>query len=250
MANEIFQNSDINSQLILNDFSKNFILTNEQNALYRALQEKDAKLKESEKDTKLSEVYIGCLRVLNSIGDPENLVLAAHEMRELMEKLPEVIDMPFFENKSLERKKGTLREKVNLLVPKWNKVIKNKDFSDNSCWKGQIDKSLEKFLVAFSKFINWHQQWFPTYRERFKNTFRLLDPSGRALPEHIEDQNFKSWNEIYKYFEDVSHHRKKTTRVELINNIRSIEYFLLDRLIPKTSKDWDELDGIIQEAER
>jgi len=46
------------------------------------------------KDSRLSKMYLGGLFALNQYNNPDKLCLCAHSMRELMEKLPEYLDIP------------------------------------------------------------------------------------------------------------------------------------------------------------
>jgi hypothetical protein len=57
------------------------ILPEQQLALYKAL---------LRKHDVLAQMYYGAIKVLTDIDNPERYALAAHDMRELMEKLPKL----------------------------------------------------------------------------------------------------------------------------------------------------------------
>ena len=61
------------------------ILAGQQQALLTAL---------IEKDPHLGVMYLGGLHVLRQEGNPDREALAAHAIRELMEKLPQFVDVP------------------------------------------------------------------------------------------------------------------------------------------------------------
>ena len=60
-------------------------LSAQQRALYEAL---------AEQDKRLAGIYLGSLLVLSQLENPDSLALAAHSLRELMEKLPKYRDLP------------------------------------------------------------------------------------------------------------------------------------------------------------
>ena len=61
------------------------------------------------KDKALGSMYYGALKVMNDNGNPDRFALAAHSIRELMEKLPYYLEL------RLKATKETLKEKVRQL---------------------------------------------------------------------------------------------------------------------------------------
>jgi hypothetical protein len=79
-------------------------LTGQQNALHEAL---------SDKDQKLASMYLGALKAFEQSANPEMYVHAAHSMRELMEKMPQYLDLP------VEEHIPSLKERTRYLADNW-----------------------------------------------------------------------------------------------------------------------------------
>jgi hypothetical protein len=67
-------------------------LKGQQRAAYDALLQKDLALKA--KNSKMAQMYIGSILVLQQVGNPDRFALAAHGIRELMEKMSRYLDVP------------------------------------------------------------------------------------------------------------------------------------------------------------
>src|SRR4051794_24588394 len=87
-----------NTQLVLLQMS------GQQRGLYDAL---------GEIHQNLADMYLGALTTISS-NNPDRLAQAAHSLRELIEKLPMYIGMPF--------RSANLGEKVQNLTQQWKKV--------------------------------------------------------------------------------------------------------------------------------
>jgi len=85
-------------------------LTNQQNALHDAL---------TRNDVDLGNMYLGTLFVLAQTENPDRLALAAHGIRELMDKIPYYFDI------QITAQKESLKPKVNEIETEWNKTIEN-----------------------------------------------------------------------------------------------------------------------------
>ena len=106
-------------------------LSGQQQALYAAL---------IEKERRLAFMYYGALVVFGHNDNPDRLALAAHGLRELMEKLPRYLDLP------TEQQPKTI-EKMWTLHKKWDRTVKKSKCHDNGKWNGQIDRVLEGALT-------------------------------------------------------------------------------------------------------
>jgi hypothetical protein len=174
-------------------------LSGQQRVLYKAL---------FEKSKSLGDMYLGSLTVLDQKNNPDRLALAAHGLRELMEKFPEYVDMP------VENKPPTLTHKVRNFFDSWKRTRKNsKCFSDEK-WSGEIDSTLRKFLGVATSFFDWFEQEKPTRKTRTAKILRNMDPMGLSLPKPIEELRIKEWDECHNFFEGVSHHSVNRTPEE------------------------------------
>lgn len=211
-------------------------LDGRQLALYEAL---------LEKDQVLARMYFGALTVLRDTDNPERFPQASHSLRELMEKIPQLVDV---KTKALQEK---LIDKVRQLEDVWNTTVTNSDCHNAENWHGEIDKHLLKMLKIFQNFFHWLCEHRPRRRKEVVATLRGLEISDQRLPEELENLNAQSWDKIKDYFIGVAHHRKtENTQENFEQWLYALERFLLDRLRPPTYADLDRTIRIIQEGER
>ncbi len=209
-------------------------LSGQQQALYNAL---------LEKDQGLTKMYYGALIMINHNNNPDHLALAAHGIRELMEKIPAFVDV------QIKAQTESLKVKVFELENSWVATLRNTKCYKSQKWSDQIDMPLSKLLERLYAFFEWFDEHHPRRKAEIIATLRGLDNSGRKLPEHLEELNAKTWDETRDFFQSVSHHRKFTTAEEFGQRLNVLERFLLDRLHPKTFADIDAIDEIIREGE-
>ncbi len=210
-------------------------LSGRQQELYKAL---------SEKEQSLADIYLGSLMILQQTENPDSLALAAHGLRELMEKLPRYLDTP------IEDKKGpTLKEKARELEQAWDQTLENSGSYSNSDWSGNIDRLLRTFLRKASDFFTWFKAERPTKKQQTEKILRELDPLGQSLPNPIETLRIEEWDQYNNFFQKISHHNAQSTPEVFSSFLYAFENFLLDRLLPRTFEDHTELDSIIREGE-
>lgn len=194
------------------------------------------------KNKYLARMYYGAIKVLNDMDNLDRFALAAHDLRELMEKLPNYIDV---ETKAHNE---TLGGKVLSLKEHWHKTRSKTTCVIDGTWKGEIDESLAFQLLEFESFFKWHDENLPKRTEEIATALRKLDISRCKLPISLEEQNVKTWGLLREYFLRIAHHRKNPTKDDFDSKLDTFEGFLLDRLSPRTFKDLDEIDQIIQEG--
>jgi hypothetical protein len=209
-------------------------LSGQQRALYEAL---------SEKDERLAGMYLGSLLVLRQTENPDLLALAAHGLRELMEKLPRYFDLP------VGTKPPSLKVKVLELTRSWGNAVKNSKCGENPSWSGVIDSPLRKFLKKTQEFFTWFEAEHPTRKQQTAKVLRGLDLIDRPLPAPIEQLRIEEWDKCHDYLKGVSHHAILPWPGDFISRLEVLECFLLDRLRPRTFEDHAEIDRIIREGE-
>lgn len=208
-----------------------FLLTGQQQALLTALIDKDAQL---------GVMYLGGLHVLQQEGNPDREPLAAHAIRELMEKLPQFVDVPA-QKKST--KPASLGVKVRELSVHWAGV------SAEAMSATAVTAKLRKFHTRAKDFFDWFEQSFPRRREQTAAALRGLDVTGRSLPTPIEELHIKHWGLCTDFFQSVSHHGHVCLQGEFAIWLNDLERFLLDRMRPRTFETFSALDEIIAEGE-
>jgi len=195
------------------------------------------------RDRSLSEMYHGAIRVLGDQENPDRFAQCAHSVRELMEKLPEILDVP---TKAL---KENLKPKVSDLKMVYLRVRDRTNCFSTNGWVGSIDGHLRTFLQRAEEFFDWFVKHHPTRREELHGALVKMEGSNRELPAPLALRNVDYWEEMRNYFQAVAHHRKESNEQELNLWLDALERFLLDRLAPRTFSDFSAIDAIIQKGE-
>ena len=52
-----------------------------------------------------------------------------------------------------------------------------------------------------------------------RSALREFDVSGRSLPDHIEDEHVRRWEEAHSFFQGVSHHTRLTKPDEFATRV-------------------------------
>jgi hypothetical protein len=215
-------------------------LTGQQQALYEALLEKEKAL--PGKRLYLSPIYLGAITVLESEGNADKMAQAAHSIRELMEKIPAIVDV---ETKALTE---SLKSKVHILEDYWQNFLKNLSICSEKPSSHQIQEwIIAKFHKRLAEFFEWFKTHHPTRKAEIDETLYKLEGSEQSLPPVLRKLNVDYWDEMRNYFQAVAHHGRDTTVEEFKRFLAALEKFLLDRLSPRTFADFDEIDKIIKE---
>jgi hypothetical protein len=208
-------------------------LSGQQQALYAAL---------IEKEHRLASMYHGALAVFGQHNNPDRLALAAHGLRELMEKLPRYLNLP-------TETQPKLTEKLRSLNQSWDRTVAKSKCHENGKWNGEIDKVLQEVLAEIEGFFGWVNEQVPKRKESTARILRTLDALGRALPAPIEALHIEQWDLIHRFFISVGHHQRAASDEEFTTWLAALETFLLDQLTPRTFEDHAKIDAIIKEGE-
>ncbi|MGI0060499.1 MAG: hypothetical protein ACREBJ_12110 [Nitrosotalea sp.] len=201
-----------------------FKLSNQEKLFYDSL---------NKMDSKFGKWYLGSLMVLADANNPDRLALAAHNLRELMEKLPEHMDA--------KTKSESLRVKVQNLCAVWNKHVKK--------IKSGEKKIVLTFLQRFEEFLVWFEDSVPKRKEGVSKALKQFEPKGLQLPPPLEEMRVIEWNKIWDYFIYTAHHREKDDLELFLKWKEAFEKFLLDRLSPRTFEDQADLQALIEKGE-
>jgi hypothetical protein len=209
-------------------------LSGERLALYEAL------FRRSER---IARMYLGALYALKDSVNPERLALAAHCVRELMEKVPEIVAV------STPAHSERLGDKVAQLEQAYQRLVSNSKLKPPK-WDGEMDGSVRHFLEEARAFFEWKKDHMPRRKQEIANTMRALDGPGRAIPSDLEKLAVEEWQDVQEYFKDASHHRgPDPTPEEFDGRLVKLERILLRKLNPPTFADFDALDAIIEAGE-
>lgn len=209
-------------------------LSGERLALYEAL---------LRKHPRIARMYASALFCMNDQGNPEPLCLAAHQIRELMEKTPQIleVDTPAYQE--------GLGVKVRELADSFSSAIKTSKLKPPK-WDGKADEALAAFLRKCVTFCDWFEAHVPKRRAEVITTFRALDGPGHVLAPDMEDAIASDWIKLRKFFMDVAHHQAAPGPDEFEDQFQRLEGLLLKKLNKQTFADFDQIDAAIEEAQR
>jgi hypothetical protein len=188
----------------------------------------------SDIDEQLGHIYIGALDVLQHGANPDRVALAAHGIRELIEKLPRFLDVPATENRG-----PGLREQARTLAAAWAKLGPSVIDED-----GVLTSSGEKMLGKLADFCEGVGA-DPTRKQAATAAVSRLDLNPLKLPPPIQDLHVSEWSTIEGFFIGVAHHTKATDDDEIKQYFAALERFLLDRLRPRTFEDFAAIDELL-----
>jgi hypothetical protein len=187
-------------------------------------------------------MYLGAVIALKDELDPERLCKAAHEMRELMEKISEIVDV---EIRALNERMGP---KVAELETAFDSMLGKSKLKPPK-WDGQVDQPVQRCLEKLREFVEWKKNHQPRRRDEVTSVLRALEGPNLLLPGDMEKIHVQSWMDAKKFFDDVAHHQFDPAEKEFTEPMGYVEGVLLSKLSPKTFADFDSVDAIIEEGE-
>jgi hypothetical protein len=197
-----------------------------------------------EKNQLLSNMYKGSLLILSQLDNPDHLALAAHGMRELMEKFPIIADVPVESANN-----NMLRDIVNKIIWEFKKMVSRSDCYRNGEWEGTIDGHLNRFLSVLNNDLTQNDTLTSPRRDQGRKMIRSLTDTKYPTAEAIEQHILTRWKELRGYFTGVAHHSTQTTYEEMIEKLQRLNQLIFELLRPKIAESLNELDRLIQEAE-
>lgn len=206
-------------------------LTATQLELYQALVDKRPEVAVS---------YQAAVVILNDQLLPDRLPLAAHALRELMEKLPAddgtVVDIG-----------ADLNTKVNALREPWDTAVAEDEGRGGERWSNGIGEALRAFLVAVAEFFAGRDGIAGGRRQQTIVFLNRLDVAPVRLPEDVQRKSAQEWMRLRGYFNDVSHHRFGPEERTFQEKVAQLESFLFARLVPRPTEDFAAIDALLQE---
>jgi len=185
-----------------------------------------------QRDSVSAVIYVGAIRVWADVANPDRLALAAHGMREMMDRMSNFLDVP-------HRGQARMSDKVSELHQTWKKAR-----SKLEAKQPLPDSVLKKFVG----FFDWYETDRPKRRERTGVLIRKMDPAGRPLPSPIEDLRVDEWMLCHNFFTDCAHHRQYSDE-EFETWLDTLERFLLSLIRSRHFDNADALDALISEVE-
>jgi hypothetical protein len=189
----------------------------------------------------VAQAYLGACRVLRDESNPDAVALAAHGLREVIEKLPRSFDVP------VEAKGYDLNGQVQTLREQWTPMEDDIRSQNAGSWGSVVTPRLRKGLTTVSNFCKDHAVARPSNREGFDRWNTRHGTEGPVA-------SFEEWRDVDRFFKFTAHHRDHdgVLRVTL-DDVRAkkarLEEILKRRLQLKPSIAMDQIDRLIAEAE-
>ena len=187
----------------------------------------------------LSQWYLGALCALDNHYNPDRIAQAAHSLRELLEKLPRVVQgsdvqgPPDF--------KG-MRRNIN------NRIFKDKERYPEGWKNKKIDGRLDKTLRKIENYFERNQQ--PTRDEQMQQAVATIDPMDNSLDSRVREKKRNQLYRLWKNLEGFTHHKSNPDVVEFSNCLKELEHTIFDLLAPITAQDQTEIQTILSNPDR
>jgi hypothetical protein len=176
-------------------------------------------------------------------SNPARFELAAHSMRELIEKIS------LLTNGAGWAHGEGMKDQLVEVRRAYSALTQGQGFSERFSLDNSQDH-VSTVLRELSRFFEWEAVNRPQLRERIAQTLSALSGPGQVLPLDVSENEVGRWVSAYKYFNMVAHNRHDTVdRDAFVNNMMFIEKVLLSRLQPPAIPELDALDALIKEGE-
>ena len=188
----------------------------------------------------LGRWYLGALHVLNNEQNPDRIAQTAHSLRELIEKLPRVVEGSDVQAPSPNFKQK--REKM------YRRILKDKKLYPDG-WKDKtINPHLDKTLKDFEEYLESNQQ--PTRRERMQMAVTTIDPLANRFDNEIRERKRDELYGLWKQLEGFAHHKRKQNIHEFEKCLDKLENTVTDLIAPITAQNQKEIQTILGNANR
>ena len=222
---QIFENHNVSEPLVL---------TPQQQEVLDALGNR-----ETEKYP-LSQWYLGALYTLENHNNPDRVAQAAHSLRELLEKLPQVIHESDVHVNSSKFKE--MRIKIN------KHLSRAKNRYPEGLKGKQIDEDLDKTLIEIENYIELNNK--PDRRERIKQAVANIDPMVNTLDTEIQKAKRDQYHDLWRQLEGFAHHKSRSSVEEFSNCLKELETIVFDLLAPITAQDQQDIQTILNLSEK
>jgi hypothetical protein len=206
----------------------------DQDALYTSL---------ARRSEKLARIYRGGLVVLADECNPCRYELAAHSLRELIEK------SPLLTNGQAFAAGDGIKNRINPVRQAYSAVTRSQKFGEMTSLDA-VDGAVRGLLSELTKFFEWQDLNRPDAARRTARHLGELSGSGPPPPIDYFEAEVDGWLRAESYFKAVAHNGyDQVDRGEFLRHMNFIETTLLRRLQPRSVEQLNELDALIREAE-
>jgi hypothetical protein len=187
-------------------------------------------------------MYLEAIRALQrSTEFPEALHVVAYELREFMNFLPVVLDLPTPDH-------SQMKSRVMNLVADWERATNGNDNHDGKQWI-EVDSKARVLLGRLDRFMRWCKASIPDRHASVRAILAAVTPGNRRMPDRLVSDRVRQWSDLLGYFNRITHHERPDPD-DLRQSMRELEEFLLDLLEPKTFEEQDAIDALIAAVEK
>ena len=187
----------------------------------------------------LSRWYLGALYALHNRHNPDRLSQAAQSLRELIEKLPRVV-----QERDVQVSSYNFRDKRQSL---YTRIQRDKRRLADG-WEGQlIDRSLARTLEEFEAYLKQDRR--PSRREQVQTAVASIDPLAGQMDNAIRRRKQEEMLKLWERMEAFAHHN--TVDAEAFDQwLEVLDRTILDLLAPITAENQQEMQRILQNPDR
>ena len=192
----------------------------------------------------LSKWYLGALYAWSNPDNPDRVSQAANSLRELVEKLPRVVQEIDVQEMASSHEGSIFRE----MRSDMEKHIREYKQNHPGGWKGQkIDNNLAEALAILDNYLERNKQ--PNRAEKMKKAVTSIDPMVDRLGSQIQKAKWSGLHKLWKKLEGFTHHNSRPDR-EFRTCLEELERTVIDLLAPITAQDQGEIQAILSRPDR
>lgn len=211
------------------EVSKPLVLTSKQRGVLEVLQSKQTQ------EYPLSDWYTGALYALDNHYNPDSVAQAAHSLRELLQKLPRVVQGNEVHVSATDF--AGMRRDIN------DRILKDKERYPEGWKNKRIDARFDKTLRKVEDYFSRNRQ--PSRKEQIKQAVATIDPMVNSLGSEIQEVKRNQYHHLWKQLEEFSHHGSRPDVAEFKKCLEELENIVFDLLAPVTAQDQKQIQTIL-----
>ena len=189
----------------------------------------------------LSRWYLGALYAIDNRYNPDQWSQAGQSLRELLEKLPRVV---LEGDAQVQNRPDFRRQRSNL----HKRIFRDQQRYEDG-WRGQeIDRQLARTLEEAAAYFRQNQQQ-PSRRDQIQAGVAHIDPLADQMDSATRDRRRNQIVSLWEELEAFAHHHTADEE-SFMRCLRTLERTVLDLLAPITAQDQQEIQSILDNADR
>jgi hypothetical protein len=193
-----------------------------------------------------AQMYFSAAVVLSDPDLPDRLAMAAHELREIIEHLPEASTMPIEDPEGPQAK--NIANDLKTLVPEWKAACQVNDWSTPLNWLEIVQSKRARDVLDRLHQLIAAAARLPLAVERLLRAAAGLDPSQVKAPANAYKPTVMDLRQVQKHFIAVAH-RHEADDVEFLEQVDRLGILLRALLAEAPVADYDAITRAIAEVE-